>query len=137
MGLRILIHGINFSPELTGIGKYTVGLVFCGEGPGLAMLEAACGSFSRVRFLDLQPLARLPDLLCLADIHLLPQRADAADLVMPSKLTGMLATGRAPWWRALMRGLRWLRWCRRVVWWWPRKMGGDGKGRSPSGRRRR
>jgi colanic acid biosynthesis glycosyl transferase WcaI len=29
-----------------------------------------------------------------ADVHLLPQRADAADLVMPSKLTGMLATGR-------------------------------------------
>ena len=35
------------------------------------------------------------DLLNLADIHLLPQRADAADLVMPSKLTGMLASGRA------------------------------------------
>ena len=28
------------------------------------------------------------------DIHLLPQRADAADLVMPSKLTGMLASSR-------------------------------------------
>jgi colanic acid biosynthesis glycosyl transferase WcaI len=28
-------------------------------------------------------------------VHLLPQRADAADLVMPSKLTGMLASGRA------------------------------------------
>ena len=28
----------------------------------------------------------------MADIHLLPQRA--ADLVMPSKLTGMLASGR-------------------------------------------
>jgi colanic acid biosynthesis glycosyl transferase WcaI len=30
----------------------------------------------------------------MADIHLLPQRADAADLVMPSKLTGMLASAR-------------------------------------------
>ncbi len=30
----------------------------------------------------------------MADVHLLPQRADAADLVMPSKLTGMLASGR-------------------------------------------
>jgi len=36
----------------------------------------------------------LNELLNLADIHLLPQRADAADLVMPSKLTGMLASGR-------------------------------------------
>ena len=37
---------------------------------------------------------RLNELLAMADIHLLPQRADAADLVMPSKLTGMLASAR-------------------------------------------
>lgn len=48
-----------------------------------------------MRFMDLQPLERLPDLLGSADLHLLPQRADAADLVMPSKLTGILASGRA------------------------------------------
>jgi colanic acid biosynthesis glycosyl transferase WcaI len=30
----------------------------------------------------------------MADIHVLPQRSDAADLVMPSKLTGMLASGK-------------------------------------------
>jgi colanic acid biosynthesis glycosyl transferase WcaI len=34
-------------------------------------------------------------LLGLADIHLLTQAALAADLVMPSKLTGMLSSGRA------------------------------------------
>jgi colanic acid biosynthesis glycosyl transferase WcaI len=45
--------------------------------------------------LPLQPNARLNELLNLADIHLLPQLADAADLVMPSKLTGMMASGRA------------------------------------------
>jgi colanic acid biosynthesis glycosyl transferase WcaI len=44
--------------------------------------------------LPLQPFDRLNDLLNAADIHLLPQRPDAADLVMPSKLTGMLASGR-------------------------------------------
>ena len=42
----------------------------------------------------LQPLKRLNDLFNLADVHLLPQRGDAADLVMPSKLTTMLASGR-------------------------------------------
>ena len=46
-------------------------------------------------FLPLQPVERLNALLNLADIHVLPQRSDAADLVMPSKLTGMLASGRA------------------------------------------
>jgi colanic acid biosynthesis glycosyl transferase WcaI len=30
----------------------------------------------------------------LADIHALPQRADAADIVMPSKLGGMLSSAR-------------------------------------------
>jgi colanic acid biosynthesis glycosyl transferase WcaI len=36
----------------------------------------------------------LGELLTMADIHLLPQSADAADLVLPSKLSGMLASGR-------------------------------------------
>lgn len=68
--------------------------VFCGNGAGRDALSQACQGLSQVRFLDLQPLHVLPSLLALADIHLLPQRADAADLVMPSKLTGMLASGR-------------------------------------------
>ncbi|MEJ7686826.1 MAG: glycosyltransferase WbuB [Variovorax sp.] len=68
--------------------------VFCGNGAGRAELMKRCERLSNVRFLDLQPVDRLGDLLGLADIHLLPQRADAADLVMPSKLTGMLSSGR-------------------------------------------
>ncbi|WP_213953269.1 MULTISPECIES: glycosyltransferase WbuB [unclassified Variovorax] len=68
--------------------------VFCGFGPGRAVLEERCKGLPNVRFMDLQPVERLGDLLGLADIHLLPQRADAADLVMPSKLTGMLSSGR-------------------------------------------
>jgi len=69
--------------------------VFCGNGPARATLDALCGALPHCRFIDLQPLERLNDLLNLADIHVLPQRADAADLVMPSKLTGMFASGRA------------------------------------------
>lgn len=70
-------------------------LVFGGNGSGRADLQARCAGLGNVRFLDLQPLERLSEWLGLADVHLLPQRADAADLVMPSKLTGMLASGRA------------------------------------------
>lgn len=69
--------------------------VFCGNGAGRADLMAQCAGLPNVRFLDLQPLEKLGAMLASADIHLLPQRADAADLVMPSKLTGMLASGRA------------------------------------------
>lgn len=69
-------------------------MLLCGQGPARAELERACASRTNVKFLDLQPSARLPELLATADIHLLPQKAEAADLVLPSKLTGMLASGR-------------------------------------------
>ncbi|RZI96969.1 MAG: colanic acid biosynthesis glycosyltransferase WcaI [Variovorax sp.] len=69
--------------------------VLCGNGPARDDLMARCAGLPNVQFIDLQPLERLGELLGLADIHLLPQRADAADLVMPSKLTGMLSSGRA------------------------------------------
>lgn len=68
--------------------------VFCGEGAGRPALEQASAGLDNVHFLPLQPLARLGDLLGLATVHLLPQKAGAADLVLPSKLTGMLASGR-------------------------------------------
>jgi colanic acid biosynthesis glycosyl transferase WcaI len=58
------------------------------------MLATLTSHLPYVQWIPLQPFARLNDLLNLADIHLLPQKADAADLVMPSKLTGMLASGR-------------------------------------------
>jgi colanic acid biosynthesis glycosyl transferase WcaI len=80
-------------PEMDSAGADVL-FVFCGAGAGRAELEAACAGLPNVLFLDLQPIERLNDLLNCADIHLLPQRADAADLVMPSKLTGMMASGR-------------------------------------------
>jgi colanic acid biosynthesis glycosyl transferase WcaI len=47
-----------------------------------------------VRFLDLVPTEDVPELLATADIHLLPHRSEAADLVLPSKLAPMLASSR-------------------------------------------
>jgi len=68
--------------------------VLCGEGAARARLFEKYERLPNVVWLPLQPVERLNDLLNLADIHLLPQRADVADLVMPSKLSGMLASGR-------------------------------------------
>lgn len=68
--------------------------VLCGEGAAKARLRDGYGASPNVIWLPLQPVERLNDLLNMADIHVLPQRADAADLVMPSRLTGMLASGR-------------------------------------------
>lgn len=88
-GLEILSQA-----AATLAGSKDLHFVFCGNGAGRADLERQCAGIANVRFLDLQPMERLGELLRTADIHLLPQRADAADLVMPSKLTGMLASGR-------------------------------------------
>lgn len=68
--------------------------VICGEGPNRRRLEAHARGLANVQFHDLQTKARLHDLMGLATVHLLPQLAEAADLVLPSKLGNMLASGR-------------------------------------------
>ena len=55
-------------------GETRLWFVFCGQGPERAALQARCAGLARARFLDLQPAERLGELLCMADIHLLPQR---------------------------------------------------------------
>ena len=67
--------------------------VVCGDGVTKPQLVTACSGLTNVRFIPLQPFERLGQLLGLADIHLLPQSPEATDLVLPSKLTGMLASG--------------------------------------------
>jgi len=69
--------------------------ILCGDGAVRAELETLSDGLPNVRFLPVQPFEKLNQLLNLADIHILLQKADAADLVMPSKLSGMLASGRA------------------------------------------
>jgi len=71
-----------------------VHFVFCGDGAFRGRLETAVRTLPNVSLLPLQPLDRLNELLNAASIHLLPQRASAADLVMPSRLSAMLASGR-------------------------------------------
>ena len=68
--------------------------VVCGDGPNRKKLEALASGLTNIRFYGLQPRERLNDLMGLATVHLLPQKADAAELVLPSKLTNMLASGR-------------------------------------------
>lgn len=76
-------------------GRENIKFVFCGDGAARRRLVDSAAGLENIEFLPVQPVERLNQLLNLADIHLLPQRADAADLVMPSKLSGMLASGRA------------------------------------------
>ena len=75
-------------------GRDDLVFVICGEGPELAKLKAQAEGLGNIRFHPLQPAARLMELLELATVHLLPQVDAAADLVLPSKLTNMLLSGR-------------------------------------------
>ena len=69
--------------------------VLCGAGAARQRLQDGAQDLANVRFLPLQPFARLNELLNMADVHLLPQRSDVEELVMPSKLTGILSAGGA------------------------------------------
>lgn len=68
--------------------------VICGDGTNRSALAAAAADCPNILFRDIQPPERLSELLGLATVHLLPQIAGAADLVLPSKLPNMLASGR-------------------------------------------
>lgn len=76
-------------------GEQRIHFVLAGSGAARDRLVLEAAGLGNVRWLPLQPAERLNEMLNAADIHVLPQRADAADLVMPSKLIGMLASGRA------------------------------------------
>ena len=57
-------------------------------------LDAAGRQLSNIRFMSVQPVEHLNELLNAADIHLIVQKRGAGNLVMPSKLTNALASGK-------------------------------------------
>jgi colanic acid biosynthesis glycosyl transferase WcaI len=87
-GLEIVIDSARMLQNRNTI------VIMCGTGTAINRLKERAEGLSNIIWLDLQPLERLNDLLNTADIHLLPQLEGASDLLMPSKLNGMLASGR-------------------------------------------
>ncbi|KAA2243653.1 WcaI family glycosyltransferase [Chitinophaga agrisoli] len=89
-GLEAILHAAktySHRPEL----KFLI----CGSGPYKAKLEemAAAMGLQQVIFFPLQPFEKFNRFLNMADVHLVIQKANASDLVMPSKLTTILAVG--------------------------------------------
>lgn len=72
-----------------------VKFVICGTGGARDKLMRLANEsgLKQVYFFPLQAYAKLSALLAMADLHLVLQKGTAADLVMPSKLTGILAAG--------------------------------------------
>jgi colanic acid biosynthesis glycosyl transferase WcaI len=69
--------------------------VICGSGPFKDKLRSLAKSLKlqNVSFMPLQPIERFNRFLNMADVHLIVQKANAGDLVMPSKLNTVLAIG--------------------------------------------
>jgi len=89
-------QGIKIIPEMARLlaDRKDLTFVVCGDGPMRAQLAELSADLPNIVMLPLQPFDQLSDLLGLATVHLLPQIAGAADLVLPSKLANMLASGR-------------------------------------------
>ena len=74
--------------------RQRIHIVIAGDGPMRPLVQAACATLPNLHLLPLQPTERMAELLAMADVHVLPQDSRAADLVFPSKLGPMLASGR-------------------------------------------
>lgn len=74
--------------------KYAkIKFLICGEGAYRNELVRLAEGSDNIFFKSLQPYNKLPGLLASADIHLILQKRAAADLVLPSKLTSIAASG--------------------------------------------
>ena len=70
-----------------------VAITVVGHGSKRSWLEGALEGLPNVRLYEPIPYEDLPSLLCSADLHILFQKEGMADVVMPSKLLGMMASG--------------------------------------------
>jgi len=68
--------------------------VINGGGARRASLERRARGMSNVRFVDMQPSERLPEVLAAADVHLVPLKRGLARSSVPSKTYSILAAGR-------------------------------------------
>lgn len=87
--LNVLLDVAVFLKE-----KLELFFVIVGDGPSKQDLLGKYAHLPNVIFLPLQREENLCELLNLADVHVLPQSSNMADLVLPSKLGGMLASGK-------------------------------------------
>jgi len=71
-------------------------VVFVINGGGTARpdLERDAAGLDNVRFVDMQPIERLPEVLAAADVHVVPLRTGLAWSSVPSKMYSILAAGR-------------------------------------------
>lgn len=91
-----LSQSLDIVLEAAGALEYDDSVVFVinGQGARRKELERAARGLANVVFVDMQPAARLPDVLAAGDVHLVPLRRGLASSSVPSKTYSILAAGR-------------------------------------------
>ncbi|WP_269460588.1 glycosyltransferase WbuB [Polynucleobacter necessarius] len=89
-------QGLDVVIDAARIIKSEIKILFviCGEGVARESLIKYAKDAKNILWLPLQPSEIFNELLNFADVHLLPQRKGLGELMMPSKLLGMQASGR-------------------------------------------
>ena len=89
-GLEAILYAAQSTLHIPNI-KY----IICGSGPYKQNLEVLKDKLqlTNVFFLPLKPTEKFNSFLNMADFHLILQKSNAGDLVLPSKLSAILATG--------------------------------------------
>lgn len=72
-----------------------VGFVFVGDGAQRPAIQAAAAGADNIRFLDYFPAAKIPSVLAAADAHVVTVKRGLEGVVVPSKMYGILAAGKA------------------------------------------
>jgi colanic acid biosynthesis glycosyl transferase WcaI len=85
----LLVHAARSTKD-----RDDVVYVVNGAGSTLPELEADAASLPNVRFVPMQPIERLPDVLAAADIHVVPLKTGLSRSSVPSKTYSILAAGR-------------------------------------------
>jgi colanic acid biosynthesis glycosyl transferase WcaI len=83
---------LDGAKELSGEG---IGLVFVGDGAQREELQAASKDIPNVRFLPFFPSSKIASVLAAADAHLITVKRGLEGVVVPSKMYGILAAGKA------------------------------------------
>ncbi|WMI66624.1 WcaI family glycosyltransferase [Aestuariibaculum sp. YM273] len=83
---------IDFVNQLNNMDNIEV--IVVGEGAEKGKIVEELKQFNFVKHFNLVPFEELPVLLSSADVHVLFQKKDVIDTVMPSKLLGMMASGK-------------------------------------------
>ena len=92
-GIEVLVE---IADRFRSKGRDNVHFLICGEGPaqqGLSALVHEKG-LKNVTLTPLQPEADLPDLLSAIDVHVVPQKDEVSDLVMPGKMFNIMSCSR-------------------------------------------